>query len=141
VKINARFLFMNFAGLMIYDGTDKDFLVIEADEDDTGEDLLVISNYIKRQNLIESPSIKFAVTAGPDVLVATSWISMITGFLSNASMYKLMAAIRELSQLLHHLLIPIVLAAFLDRFINKLMKLVALDPLPIDDYLDQWFGG
>jgi hypothetical protein len=141
VKINARFLFMNFAGLMIYDGTDEDFLVIEADEDDTGEDLLVISNYIKRQNLIESPSIKFAVTAGPDVLVATSWISMITGFLSNASMYKLMAAIGELSQLLHHLLIPIVLAAFLDRFINKLMKLVALDPLPIDDYLDQWFGG
>jgi len=132
---------MNFAGLMIYDGTDEDFLVIEADEDDTGEDLLVISNYIKRQNLIESPSIKFAVTAGPDVLVATSWISMITGFLSNASMYKLMAAIGELSQLLHHLLIPIVLAAFLDRFINKLMKLVALDPLPIDDYLDQWFGG
>ena len=65
---------------------------------------------------------------------------MITSYFSNASMYRFIAAVGELSVLLHQFLINIVLNSFVEIFVHKLMKLASLDPLPIDDYLDTIFG-
>ena len=80
------------------------------------------------------------IKSGPDVILATSWASIIVSYFSNASMFKLLAAIAELSVLLHQFLINIVLNSSVEIFIYKMMRLASLDPLPIDDYLDEFFG-
>ena len=55
-------------------------------------------------------------------------------------MYRLITAIGELSVLLHQFLINIVLNSSVEIFIHKMMRLASLDPLPVDDYLDELFG-
>jgi len=123
VKINSLEAFVSLRGIMV-----------SADSNSTYDDSLARQNYIEVSSMLSSGTMKtFLEKVLPNAVLGASYLSIILNYLANSSLSTMLIAIADLSLLLHHLLLPVVMAPFLRIYTHKIMKLVSFDPIPVDD--------